>query len=259
MAGMRAIMKLPFSSRISVVFWVILAAMFWVDVRFSEAGVVLLETQVGANNNGAPVSAEAVVATGNGTVTIDLTNTENPTFSTTQVLTGFTLTLGNGATSGNVTQSSADVVVVHSDGTIQDLGSNPIFGDVTINHTTYTGWTLGAGPYLSVFGTGSPNFGGLDYQTHYDANGSISGNSPHNPFSRGTIQFVMSVAGVTADTSVTGGTFQFGTNQNGGYVVTVPDGLTPVPEPGTLVCWCLLAFSAVGCRRFGAKPRSSIG
>ena len=123
---------------------------------------------------------------------------------------------------------------MNKNGTITDLGQHAIFGNVTIDGTKYAGWTLGSKLDLSVFGTGGPNFGVLNAVQSSGFNGSISGNNPHNPFSRGTATFVMSVAGVTAATDVTGGDFQFGTNQNGGFVVTVPDKLTPVPEPTSL-------------------------
>lgn len=248
-------------SRFSVVFAAIFAIGLSANAPFARAGVFTLSTDAGANNNGLPVSAEAIVTTSNGTVQVQLTNMEDPTSAMGQVLTGFTFKLSNGATTGNVTSGSADVVVVHGDGTIQDLGTNPIFGNVVIGGTSYQGWTLGNGPYLSVFGSGTPNFGDLDYQTHYNANGSIAGNSPHNPFSRGTMDFVMNVSGVTANTSITNGTFQFGTNQSGGYIVTVPDNLSPspTPEPASLACWCLLGISAIGLHKFRTRSPISNG
>lgn len=255
--------------RLTWVLGAILAADLALAVRPAAAGVFTLLSDPGYYNNGSPVSAIATITTANydarnGLVTIDLTNTEDPTLNMGQVLTGFTFTLSNGATKGTDVKSSADVVFVNSQGKITaEYLNQSIFGSVSIGGTSYAGWTLGvdptgAGPYLSVFGTGGPNFGGLYDELNYSSsNGSITGNSPHNPFSRGTFEFVMKVAGVTSATSVTGGTFQFGTNQNSGYVISVPDKVSTTPEPSSLACWCLLGLGSLGLTRRGRKNRSS--
>lgn len=238
----------------TLIFGALITGAFAMHPRPASAGVFTLLSDPGYYNSGSPVSAIATITTAdNGTVTIDLANTEDPTVNMGQVLTGFTFKLSNGATTGTYVSSSADVVKVGDYGIVTDLGTHPVFGNVTIDNTNYAGWTLGAGPYLSVFGTGGPNFGGLDVENQYSANGSIAGNSPHNPFSRGTIEFVMNVAGVTSATSVTDGTFQFGTNQNGGYVISVPDSIAP--EPSSLVCTTLLGLSAIGLARIKRKAR----
>jgi hypothetical protein len=73
------------------------------------------------------------------------------------------------------------------------------------------------------------------------ATGSIAGNGPHNPFLNGTATFLLTVPGLTADTTVTGATFSFGTTE-GSNVVGVPEGggsvPAEIPEPGT---WLLLS------------------
>lgn len=227
----------------------------------ARASTWFLDTPAGANNNGEAVAANATITTGAGTVTISLNNVESTVYDIGQVLTGLSFTLSSGNGTGAVLSSSADVVKISSNGSITNLGTNPIFGAVTIEESQYSGWTLSTGLSLdlSVFGSGQPNFGVLNATQSSGWNNSITGNNPHNPFSRGTVTFVMSVASVTSATDVTSGIFQFGTNQNGGHVVSIADGLSPVPEPTSLVMWGLAGLAAIGYggRSAGARYYSS--
>jgi hypothetical protein len=62
-----------------------------------------------------------------------------------------------------------------------------------------------------------------------NANGSIAGNGPHNPFLNQTATFNIAVTGVTAATTVTSATFSFGTVA--GVNVPGTPGTPAVPEP----------------------------
>jgi len=181
-------------------------------------------TPSGASTGGQPVDASATFTTGAGTVSISLNNLfANPT-SVVQNLSDLSFTLSNGATSGTLASSSGAEVTVNGDGTVSPGSTVP------------TGWVLtglqlnvlsagGAGPAHLVIGP--PGTGG----TYSNANGSIAGNKPHNPFLNQTAIFMVDVTGVTAATTVTGATFSFGTTEGANLVPGQP---SSVPEPASL-------------------------
>jgi hypothetical protein len=88
---------------------------------------------------------------------------------------------------------------------------------------------------------GPPGAGG----TYSNANSSIAGNVPHNPFLNQTATFTITGSGITASTVVTAATFSFGTTP-GDNVAAVP-----VPEPSTMAIAGLgaIGFIGVGLRR----------
>jgi hypothetical protein len=110
-------------------------------------------------------------------------------------------------------------------------------GSFTEGSTVDTGWGLeNAFLRLHVLGTpigpahtliGPP--GGATYS---NANASIAGNGPHNPFLHDSAVFFLHVPFVTADTTVDAAVFSFGTTE-GVVVVGEPceDGCPRVPEP----------------------------
>ncbi len=69
-----------------------------------------------------------------------------------------------------------------------------------------------------------------------NANGSIAGNGPHNPFTDGTATFLLDVSGVTMSTNVDSAVFSFGTTP-GIDVSGIPQtSIVPViPEPPSLL------------------------
>ena len=245
--------------RISWIFGAVLAATLSTNLRCAEGALFFLETPEDAKStSGEPVGAEAWVTTGANTVTIQITNTEINIKDISQVLTGLTLSLSGGASHGSIVDSKGNVVFVDSQGNYSLAPGDPIRidGNVTIGNQFYSGWTMSSLD-LSVFNQ-TPNFGVLDdTQPNYGTNGSIAGNTPHNPFTRGTDSFTLSILGVTDGTLVTGGSFQFGTNQNGGIVTLVEDDVKPVPEPTSLACWSLLGLIGFGYRRWGPKTCDS--
>ena len=92
--------------------------------------------------------------------------------------------------------------------------------------------------------------------TYSNANSSIAGNGPHNPFLEG-VTFSLSVVGVTASTTITAATFSFGTTAGNTLA-----GTASVPEPST---WMLLLAGAAATfgpafllrRRFERSKHSS--
>jgi len=94
---------------------------------------------------------------------------------------------------------------------------------------------LGNAPDETIIGTPKPSDG------KYHGGGSINGNDPHNPFVSDSASFLLLIPGVTADTTVTGALFRFGTDANTGFETgdcasgCTPHDDVPVPEPTTLL------------------------
>jgi hypothetical protein len=76
--------------------------------------------------------------------------------------------------------------------------------------------------------------------TYSDANNSITGNGAHNPFLNQSATFTITGTGLTADTTITGATFSFGTAPGNDVV-----GVVSVPEPSSLVLG-LVGLSLIG-------------
>jgi len=189
----------------------------------AQADTVTFMTPAGSTTGGLPVDASATFVSGAGTLTITLTDLQaNPT-SVVQLISDLSFGLSNGATSGTIASSSGQEIIVNGGGTF------------TTGSTVATGWALNSvsgGLQLDVLGTptgpshliiGPPDGGG----TYSNANGSIAGNDPHNPFLNGSATFMLDIAGVTADTTITSATFSFGTTEGANLV----PGTTTVPEP----------------------------
>ena len=212
----------------------------------SQASTITYITPSGSSTGGGPVNASATFTTGAGALSITLTDLQaNPT-DVAQLLSDLDFALSNGATTGSLTSSSGQEITVAGNGTFT-TGSNLSTG-WGVNNNVMGGIQLDAlgfvGPAHLIIGP--PSGGG----TYSNANGSIAGNGPHNPFLNQTATFNLSIAGVTAATTITSATFSFGTTAG----VNVTGTPSPVPEPATaaLLGFGLLVVGAA--RRKALKP-----
>jgi hypothetical protein len=80
-----------------------------------------------------------------------------------------------------------------------------------------------------------------------NANGSIAGNNPHNPFINQTATWTLNITGITANTIVTAATFSFGTTA-GNNVPGVPS-VPSVPDGGTAGMLLGAALAGLGMLR----------
>jgi hypothetical protein len=199
------------------------------------AGSVTFVTPSGATTSGGAVDASATFTSGLTGIVVQLQDLEaNPT-NAAQALSDLSFTVSNGSLAGaTLTTSSGQLINIVSGGTF------------TFGSTGSTGWAFsetsgGANGSLEVLGTqsgpahliiGPPGNGG----TYSNANGSIAGNGPHNPFLNQIATFAISGPGITADTTITAATFEFGTTAGANLVPGI--NLVPsvsVPEPSSLI------------------------
>ncbi len=214
-----------------------------------QASVITYATPAGSSTGGGPVSAEATFTTGPGTLDIVLTDLQGNPKDVAQLLSDLDFTLSVALTSGTLNSSTGQELTVNANGTF------------TTGSTVSTGWaltSLGGGSFeLDVLGTPTaPShliIGPSDASNVYsNANGSIAGNAPHNPFLNQSVTFDLLIPGVTADTTITGATFSFGTTA-GIDVLGSPDpSPSPAPEPATL------ALLGLGLAALGYSSRKRL-
>jgi hypothetical protein len=175
-------------------------------------------------------AATAEVTLSNDTVKIKITNDTATTHDAGDLLTKFTLSIA-GVTDGTVTAgTTAKERTVNDDGSFSTINGpfNVIATGVNPLNTWMGSFTGGLASFEfhpnAQFGLlGAPTGG--DYS---GANGSIGGNSGHNPFAYGDVTFTFNVPGVTKDSHLGAYNFYFGTD----FQTDIPGG--GVPEPASL-------------------------
>lgn len=193
------------------------------------------------------------IVAGNGTVTITLNNnlTNSQVVSVIQNVSGVYFQV-SGYNGGAVSLSASNSTQSTN---IDNAGNATLAGAVNP-----TGWAAGhSGSTITVcvvcaFGVGptvGPEqtiIGGNGSGTYANANGSIAGNDPHNPFLVGTVTFTLVVPGVTVNSTFSNVIIQFGTT-------ATPPQTQSLPEPASmfLLGTGLLGAAAGFRKRFRRK------
>ena len=213
-------------------------------------------TASGVGGDG-PVSAAATITTGNGTITVALSDLiANPT-SAGQLVSGIELTLNIPLPTTNIPLLTT-VSLSSASGPTIDIGPGGTVSPDIAGITHWGAYISGGEIVLATAGKDAPagkpinliigptGPGGLYDNNGNNANSSITG---RNPQIQNTGIFVLSVLGVTSSTNVTGGTFLFGTSAG----FSLPDSLIPVavPLPGALPLFAtgLVGLGLLGWRR----------
>ncbi len=207
---------------------------FLVLAMTAAASNVTTVTPSGSATSG-PVAASATFITGLGFVNVTLTDLEINPSNVNQLLGGLSFTLSNGATTGTLFASRSSIVTVQAGGDYS-VGLSGAAG-WGLNNNVSGGLQLNALGYAGSAGLilGAPGAAGT-----YT-------NIPQNPYLFQSVTFIIDIAGVTSDTTVTSSTFSFGTTpglfQVKGCASTDPtcgstslsEPVSQVPEPLSLV------------------------
>lgn len=216
----------------------------------ARADFITFGTPTGSKAGSQPVDAQAAITTGNGTITITLTNLQADPTSDIQSVASVSFGLSNNPTGSLSIASQSSVFRTISAGT-------KTFTDVATTPATPTNWTVGFTAPAVTLAANLPTqtlIGGPSGDGKYDsANPSIT-NSNHNPFLGQTASFTLTAPGITAGTHITGLTFAFGTDASASVT-----GIQ-VPEPSSIALLVLGGGGAIGlvARRRLARARSEV-
>ena len=220
----------------------------------ASASTISFSTTAGAKNgNNEAVSASGSITTNaNGTITVTLADTlANPTDAG-QLLSDLLFNIGTTPTialNTTVTPTGGSLISIDGNGVATSSAAAIASWGLSSSGNTIHLDSLVGGPSQTLIGPGGN--GGV----YTNANGSIAGNGPHNPFMTGTATFNFAVGGVTDSTTISSPIFSFGTAAGDNVTGCIAGGpsctSTVVPEPMTSGLVGLGVISVFFLRRRG--------
>ncbi len=204
----------------------------------ADASTITFGTAAGAQNaGGSPVDASAQFTTGTNSLTIIVNNllSFGAVDDVAQNISQVFFTLSSGQTSGTLSSITGTSESVNASG----VGSA---GDpVTVSQWALTSPAAGQLEICVLCAPGQKDYtiiGGGGIGNYPNANNSIDGNDPHNPFLVGPVTFQLTIPGLTGAATVSNVIFGYGTaagDNVGSSCVTCNQDHPVVPEPTSLL------------------------
>lgn len=181
------------------------------------------------NISGGVAGTVAFTVTGPGSLTIAITNTEGNPTSIGQLISDLVFNVSSMTGPATMMSSLGQEVSIAKTTGIATLGSmgNTMWGINSGSTGTIILSALLSGPSNLIIGPGGA--GGV----YTNANGSIAGNPAHNPFLMGTVDFDLTVPGLTSVSQLSHISVSFGTTP--GSTVSVGTSTATTPEPSSLL------------------------
>ena len=213
----------------------------------------------GAGGDGT-LSASAVFTTSAGQLTVVVTNTLplSSFISVGQTVSDISFNLSNAAGTVGTATASGQEGNISSTGVVTDISGTPGRfigtggGAYTVSGNTVTLEAIGGGQPTELIAPAEGN--GATYPS------TNPGIDAHNPYTIGPGTFVLNLAGVTADTTITGVDFSFGTGPDtvlaAGPTPPPPPAVTPEPESFWLALSGALSIGGVQLTRFLRSAKS---
>jgi hypothetical protein len=210
----------------------------------APASAALVTFTASGTGSDGPLSASATITTGLNSINVSLSSLINNPTSAGQEVSDISFMLSNTPTSLSLTSQGGALIDIGAGGTVTPVAGSPTHWGASLTGSTVLLETagnaaVGGKPIDLIIGTGP----------YTNANSSIF---EHNPSIDGTGNFTLSALGITANTTVSGIIFSFGTGPDTFLPGTV---MTAVPEVSTWAMM-LLGFASIG---FLAYRRNSPG
>lgn len=181
------------------------------------------------NISGGVAGTVAFTVTAPGSLTVAITNTEGNPRSVGQLISDLVFNVGSMTGPATMMSSSGQEVSIAKTTGIATPGSvgNTMWGINSSSTGTIILSALLSGPSNLIIGPGG--VGGV----YTNARGSIAGNPAHNPFLMGTVDFDLTVPGLTSVSQLSNISVSFGTST--GSTLSVGTSTATTPEPSSLL------------------------